>query len=456
VNGIIRMLCILVTCEMVVATAVITRWSLSPHSGPGLQPPRPDLAFLDSVTAQEIRDRQKQVTSDRADDWRSLAEIYVLYGFFNEASICCRRAAALDPEAFWTYLWWGTALSRLGITSESTEKFLAGIPYAEDSLADVSWYCIGLNLLREENPHDAENAFRTSPGYAPADYELAKLLVRSDRVFEAVPILNRLIEDHPETEKYYQLRARSARLLGNWDLSADFEDQADRATQVLSSDELTGFLEEQIGRHGLDVLIHDSRELLRSRSVAAAAARLGNVLSVEWRHDAADLLVHAELELDHPDQALRILNKTLVRSGPTPQRLVALGEVHHRQGNHDRARDLWIRASHLRLHQPAHERLSEYYERNGNEQEASRHQAFALLAAGIAAERTDHLHSAAEMLEQAVAINPLLSHGWFHLGECHRLLNESGPAEQAYRRCLMIEPYHGRARRSLDRVIASH
>ena len=454
-NRIIRMLWILVACETVVATVVVGWWYFFPHSTPRPQPPRPDLTLLDRVTAREIRDRQEQVTSDRADDWRALGEIYVLYGFFDEARICCQRAAALDPESYWTYLWWGTALSRLGATSESTEKFRAGIPYAEDALADVSWYCIGLNLLREENPHDAETAFRRVPGYAPADYELAKLLVRSDRVADAVLILNTLIRNHPETEKYYQLRARAARLLGDLNSCAHFEDKADRATQVLSSDELTGFLEEQIGRHGLDVWIQDGKNLIASRSVAAGASRLANVLDTEWRHEAADLLVSAELQLGHPDQALRILNETLLRSGSNPQRLVTLGDVYHGAGRHDRAQHFWIRATRLRLYQPAHERLSEHYKQNGNEQEAARHRALALLSAGIVAARTDQLRAAVEQLQQAVAVSPLLSHAWYHLGECRRLLDESGPAEQAYHRCLMIDPHHGRARRSLDRMKVS-
>ena len=88
-NRIIRMLWILVACETVVATVVVGWWYFFPHSTPRPQPPRPDLTLIDRVTAREIRDRQEQVTSDRADAWRALGEIYVLYGFFDEARICC-------------------------------------------------------------------------------------------------------------------------------------------------------------------------------------------------------------------------------------------------------------------------------------------------------------------------------------------------------------------------------
>jgi tetratricopeptide (TPR) repeat protein len=453
---IIRVLVILIAGEMLMASIILGWWTDSPDLPSAPDVPRPDLTFLDAVTAQEIRHRQEKATEDNADGWRSLAEIYVLYGLFAEADISARRAATLDPHDFWTYLWWGTALSRLGDTTKSTEKFRAGIPHAEGSLADVCRYCVGLNLLREENPRDAEQSFRAATGYAPADFELAKLLVRSDRTVEAVPILNKLIQSHPDTEKYYQLRSRAAHLLGDFASSADDQDRADRATQVLPSDELTGFLEEQIGRHGLDVWVQEGRDLLANGAFAAAAERLREVLKTEWRQDAADLLVHSEFQLGRAGPALQIVNRAIVRSGSTSKRLVALGDIHHSLGDDRQARHFWSRATNLHLHQPAHARLAEYYRQTGNDAEAKRHQSRALLAAGIACERRNELDSAVNLLQQAVAVNPVLPHAWYHLGECRRFLNEPESAEEAYRQCLAIDPYHGRSRRSLNRLIASH
>ncbi len=454
----IVILCAVIACELLVAIGLVGWWVASDSEASAPEPPRPNLTFLDSVTVQEIRNRQEDVTAngaDGADDWRALAEIYVLYGFFAEADICCQRAAELDPEAFWTYLWWGTALSRIGDTSASTEKFRAGIPYAEDALADVCRYCIGLNLLREENSQEAEEAFRTAEGYAPADYELAKLLVRSDRSQEAVPILDGLIASHPQTQKYHQMRSRAAQRLGDLEAANDFQNRADRATQVLPSDELTGFLEQQIGNHGLDVWIQQGKDLYASGSLDAAASRLRQVLEVEWRPEAADLLVQAELQLGHPEAALPILNEAVRRSGTTPQRLVALGDVHHRLGHESQAKDSWQWATELRLDRAAHERLAALFEQTGDEREAARHEGLAQLAAGIFAERAGQLDSAVDMLQQAVTIAPELAHAWYHLGECYRLLDQSEPADRAYRQCLTLDPYHGRAKRGLDRMLAS-
>ncbi len=454
-NRAVPILCVVVAAELVGAAALLGWWAVAPSSPPAPEPPRPEMSFLDSVTAAEIRERQEQLAADRAEDWRALAEIYVLYGFFAEADVCCRRAAALDPDSFWTYFWWGTALSRLGETQASSEQFRAAVEVADGPLADVTWYCIGLNLLREENPQDAEKAFRTAPGYAPADYELAKLLVRSDRAADAVPLLDRLIQDHPQRQKYCQLRSHAARQLGDSEAAADFLDRADFATEVLSSDELTGFLEEQIGRHGLDVWIEEGRRLFAEGAVAEAAARLRETLEVEWRQEAADLLAHAALQLGHPDEAIRVVKEAIARSSPTPERLVVLGDAYQMRHEYDHAREVWERSARLRLHPAAHERLAAHFAQRGDEQSATRHRALASLATGIAALRRHELETAEKELQQAVELAPQQAHAWYHLGECRRWLGEREAAEIAYRRCLTIDPDHGRAQRSLDRLRSS-
>ncbi len=451
----VPILCVVIAAELVGAAALLGWWGVAPSSSPAPEPPRPEMSFLDSVTAAEIRERQAQVTTDRAEDWRALAEMYVLYGFFAEADICCRRAAELDPDSFWTYFWWGTALSRLGETEASSEKFRAAVNVAEGPLVDVTWYCIGLNRLREENPHDAEQAFGTAPGYAPADYELAKLLVRSNRAAAAVPLLDRLIKDHPQRQKYYQLRARAARQRGDPDAAAEFLDRADFATEVLSSDELSGFLEEQIGRHGLDVWIEEGRGLLAEGRVAEAAARLREVLDVEWRQEAADLLAHAALRLGQPDEVIRVLNEAIARSSPTPARLVVLGDAYQMQHDYEHARQAWERSVRLRLNSSAHERLAAHFDQRGDEQASTRHRALSLLAAGIAALRRHELEAAEKNLRQAVELAPQQAHAWYHLGECRRMLGDTEAAQTAFRQCLTINPDHGRAQRSLDRLLAS-
>ncbi|MGD9853720.1 MAG: tetratricopeptide repeat protein [Planctomycetaceae bacterium] len=440
---------VLIACELVLAAALIGWWTAGSPSA--LQP---DLGFLDPVSAQAVRERQARVATGGADAWRDLGEIYVLYGLFTEAEACCRRAAALDPEAFGTYLWWGTALSRLGRTAESSDAFRAAIEHAKGSLADVCRYFIGTNLLREENPREAETAFRAAPEFPPAQYELAKLLFRSDRAAEAIPILDGLIAAHPDREKCLQLRARAARAAGDVDAADSFQERADRASEVLSSDELTGFLVDQIGRHGLDAWVQQAKDLLAAGSPEAASI-LRKVLDVEFRRDAADLLAPVELSLGRTEEAARILRDAIDREGATPKRLVMHGDAALALGNPEQARASWERAARFRIDQTVQERLARLAAQQGDQTGARQHEALALYAAGIDAERNDDLSTAQHALERAVELDPDMAHAWFHLGECRRLAGGGDAAEAAYRRCLAIDPHHGRAQRSLDRSRSS-
>lgn len=449
-NRPVAILCVVVAIELLGAVATVGWWTWS--SAPMPAPPLPDLSPLDRVTAAEIQQRQQRVTSGRAEDWRALAEIYVLYGYFAEADACCHRAAELNPNEFWTWLWWGTALSRLGKTGESSEKFRRAIPLAEGPLGDVCRYCIGLNLLREENPEEAEAVFRSAKGYAPAEYELAKLLARSGRGADAVKLLDGLIAAHPQTEKYLQLRARAARGLGDNVAAGVFQDRADRARQVLSSDELSGFLEEQIGRYGLDGWIQQGQELFAAGAVEQAAERLRNVLDAQWRTEAADLLAHIERTRGHAAEAVSLIQQAIARSGPTPARLVALGDAWQQQGDPAKAVSAWSRAARQRLDAAAHERLSRVAEQAGDGEMARHHRGLSLVAAGIAAARDQRWEAALPLLEQAVTLVPGDAHAWYHLGECRRLLGDVPAAQAAYEQCLTLNPHHGRAHRSLDRL----
>ncbi len=227
-NRVVPILCVIVACELVAASALLWWWAVNPPPVPPPEHPRPDLSVLDSVTAGEIREWQELVARDTAKDWLNLAEIYVMYGYFAEADLCCRRSIELNPKSresrFLTYYWWGAALYRLGRTEEAAATFRDAIPYAQGQEVSVCWYCIGLNMLREEKVTEAESEFRTAEDFFPADYELARILVRSGRAEEAVPILDHLIVIQPKTQKFFQLRARAAQALGDFEAVADFQE----------------------------------------------------------------------------------------------------------------------------------------------------------------------------------------------------------------------------------------
>ena len=453
-NRVVTILCAMVACELVAASALFAWLAVYPPPVPPPEPPRPDLSVLDAVTAGEIRDLQDRVQRDMAEDWHSLAKIYLMYGFFAEADLCFRRVVELNPKSFNTYFWWGTALHRLGRTTEAAQTFLAAIPLAQGLWVDICWYGIGLNLLREEKVIEAEKAFRTGGDFFPAEYELARILVRSGRAKEAVPMLDHLIAVQPETQNFYQLRARAALALGDLKAVTGFQERAERAADFLISEGITMSLNNQKPEYGLERQSQEGIDLLDSGRFAEAARSLQKVLAVEWSPNAADSLVQAELKLGHADNVIELLDEVIARYGPTPKRLVALGDAHQLKGEKEQARRSWERAARIRIDQQAHEKLAEHYNQIGNKEQSDRHRALAYHAEGLEAFRENKLESAADAIQKAVKLAPKQAHSWYYLGECHRFLDHTEPAQAAYRKCLEVNPNHGRARRSLERLAA--
>lgn len=451
-NRICLALLVLVALELAAAAF----WLGQRRESSTAPPPQPDLGILDAASAAEIVKRQELARSEnRAEHWTDLAAIYVVYGYFADADVCCRRSIELEADSFWTNFWWGAALNRLGRLPESSDRFQAAMEHAEPRQVGFCWYCIGLNRLREEKTNEAEQAFRSGTGFPPADYELAKLLVRSERVELAIPLLEKLTQDHPRAERYWQLRARAAEALAENVAAEDFRERADRSPELHSSDELTGFLEQQIEKYGLDRRIAEGHRLLRSGDPAGAADMLQGALALEWRPAAADLLVEAELALGRPDEALRFLDGAIGRFSATPGRIVAQGDAWRMKGDVKEAIRSWERAARMRLDRAAHTRLADHYSQTGDAALADRHRALAIHAEGLAAFRTDDLATAMRLFEEATQLAPRQAESWHYLGECRRFLGKPTLAIESYHRCLELAPHHGRARRSLARLTPS-
>lgn len=417
--------------------------------------PRPELGMLDSASAAEITSRQQRVeTEGTAEAWTDLASIFITYGDFPEADACCRQAEALSPGANLNNFWWAIALYRLGRVSESNEKFQVALETAKPAQAAIIRYCMGLNLLREERAAEAEDAFRQAGAMPSAQYELAKLFVRSDRAEQALPLLEKLTQNNPLSVRYWELRGNAAAAVGQFQQADDFHDRAERAPEEAESEELTSFLIDNIKKFGSRAMMEQGRAALDAGRTADAANALRRGVSLEWQAGAADLLATVEVELGHPEAAIEVESKAIARGGTTSARLTTLGDAYRLQGNQAEAVRHWEWATRLHMSGPAHARLAAHHDTLGNAAEASRHLAIAKLAEGLSAFRQDQVPQALAPIELAVQLDADYAHAWFYLGECRRFLNDPAAARAAYEHCLAITPHHGRAKQSLAKLLA--
>jgi len=446
-----RLLQASVAIEIVGAVVFAVGWLRDPAV------PDRDLAQYHPATADAIRELERTVyDSSTSDNWLSLGKAYLAFGLFPQGEYCCEQAARGDAEAFEALYWWGVALNQLGETTEAIEKFQLAITLAHnqspsDDAEPRCWYGIGRNYLREENAADAEQAFRKAADYLPARHQLIRILVRSDRAAEAIPMLDELLSRYPKESTFYQLRARAREQTGDHDGAFEDRTRVERAPDRLRSDSIIAELQMEAGGMGLyRELGHCGR--LMAEQPPQAVTCLRELLSAEWRNELAETLVEAELQVGNAQQAADLLNELMKRDGTTAERLAQLAYCHQWLGQDDVSFKLLIRSARLMHMESVHNKLSKGYLDRGETTLADKHSALASLTRGIAAFREDRVSEARSQLEHALRIDPDLPNAWYYLAECHRVRGEFDEAVDALKRCLKVHGNHGRAHSRLSRL----
>lgn len=439
----LRTLWLCVALEFVGVAVYINEWLQQPV------PPRPDLSHYHPVTSVEIRTHEQLVLDDgSANNWLELGKLYLFVGLFPEAEFCCRQAARQETSFSASY-WWGVSLNQLGETSRAIDAFGAARDATRDRDGNDAkgrcWYGIGRNYLRQEDALNAEKAFRAGIGYAPCRRQLIRILVRSKRASEALPMLDQLIARNPTENCYYQLRARARTQSGDVKGAAEDWAHVERATSHLRTDAIIEELQIEAGNVGLYREFQEATKLMLT-DPHRAVDRLQELLDADWRLELASLLVDAQLQIGNAQQAADLLEEMIKRDGASPGRLAQLARCNQMLNNHKRAFALRKRIAKIRNLESVHADLAVDYHRRNQPELARKHRALAHLTAGISRYRKNALSEARSELERAVKIDPQLANAWYYLAECQRALDLPQKAEMAYRRCLEVDEDHGRAR----------
>lgn len=413
--------------------------------------------YSDSATGREIASLPDQFLFDSAAKFRSLGQVYLAFGYFSKADACLRRAAEFEPSNAETAFAHGFCLERLGQIDEAITLLRRAAERGSARLADEAWYHVGRNLLRLEQADEAAAAFeRAGESHSPSVYQRAKLLVRSGRADEALPLLDRLASQVPNELHVMQLREQANRALGR---EIDAEDHAalERAMPGLKLDDAPGFLSAVRDRFGL---ARDVAQVNRDRQNgkhAAAAARMIELIrdGTGWTNRYPWLLQDAaalQLESQNVAAAKPLVDRLFLEQRcPTPKAWESRGEIEFAAGNVSQARDAWEHALRMRPTSDVHLRLASLDRLAGDAINERRHYALAGQLAGIELFRANKIAEAHRTLRQALAIDESLPEMWFHVGETERLLGHPGEAAAAFRRCLELNPDHPRARARLDR-----
>ena len=437
-----RRLVLLLVVELVV-TAGWIKWRLDGSHPP---PPRPDVGFLDRVTADEIRQFEAAAVGGEPADWQRLAEIYTVSGFFPEAEYSARVAVRLEPTSFNHHFWLGMIEDRLGRTDLAIESFEAALEVAPARHAPRVWHLLGRIHLRDENPVRAEEAFRNSGELVMARYELARLLVREGRADQAIPVLDALLGEYPDSYQLHYWRARAAGAVGDESTARREDDLAGRTQRPLPTDLVAERLLAEADRFGLRRRVADARRLAEAAGGLPAAIRsLEAVLEIDRRPEVIRLLARWQIEGGHPAEAGRLVSELIETEPARPLDWLLIGDGQAAAGDEPAARESWNRSIRLRPTAAAHRWLA------GNNVAGS-HAARAWFYEGIEHFRHNRIDEARMALKRSVEVDADRAPAWFYLGECDRVQERNESARKRYRRCLQLEPTHGRAIAALRRI----
>jgi tetratricopeptide (TPR) repeat protein len=422
--------------------------------------PAPPLVALytDTLTSEELLALPGRYHFETQAKWRTLAETYAAFGYFAKADACYRRLAAMhfSPESAFHH---GYCLVRLGRLDEGFAQFRQVIESHDSRFGPRAWYHLGAIHLRREQPQEALEAFeRAGDDYLPAVYQRAKYLLRSEQVAAAAPLIEQLAEALPQDVKVWHLRAQAAAADSRPHDVALARDALDQAQTMLALDDIEDFFTGIRRRFGMGRDVAAASEQRDAGKARLAAERLTRLVHPETRWDNVYLYLMqdaaaTQLQAGNLSAARELAVRQIeTEKFPTPTVWQIRGEVDFSEQKWSQTVTSWAHAERLSPNAVDHIKLATAVEHLGDSVAAKRHLALAGLYSGIDLFREGNFSEARTMFQQTISIADDFGDLWYYLGECERRSDEPRAALAAYRRCLQLNPAHGRAAARLDEL----
>ncbi len=414
-------------------------------------PPLIDSRYLEPITADDFRGLSNNCRT--AGQWAKLGEAYLASGFFPEAEACYREAVALDPNDANLAYRYGFAVERLGMAEEANVVYERAVELGNSHPSDC-WYNIGRNDLRLGRQGPAREAFERATDLPASRFEIAKLDFRDGRTAEAEAMARHLADEYPSAIPPLALLYRIARVRGEDKVAEGYADQfflrKKRLPTPFESD-AEGVMEvvQQIGQNRV---LQNGFRLNQERRPAEAEKALRVALAADWQPQIADQLALSVFMLGRPAETVDILADAVTRAGPEPFILWRLGQAYLNNGQAPKARDAWQRSARLmtgHAGQGLWLDMSNLAEKEGDQVRAKTYRARSLLSAGLEQYDKGRFDAADKLLKEAVGLDPRLDWGWYYLGETASAMHQPAAAAEAYKKCLSVNPDHGRAIRAL-------
>jgi len=425
--------------------------------------PHVNYGMVDPLTAEDIKRAERQLDAGNAQHWSELADVYRLFGYYPQAEYCYAQVDLLAPTSEDHLYFWAICCERMGSLTEANQLYDRAISINSDYLL-FCWLHIGMNYLRLEEIESAEKALRRARRIPEAKMLLSRLLIRTGRANQALPLLDELSQQFPEAHDVDLMKSYAASEQGDRRVARRLQELALRHANTIPTGsgpesiawiDADGAVQSHLDHYGWRRRLAEARTLDRDGQTDEAIRIVEEVLESRWSPTGVVLLADLYRRSDRPQTAVELLDDAVKRVGATPQILERLADAHAVAGQAKDALDLWETAAQWQPTPELHRKLAQMYAQAGDVSLAKRHRGLQEFRSGVDALQRNRLDEGHLALDQAVAMVPDHVSAWFYLAETCRFLDRQGQAEHAYRKCLELNPDHGRALRGLGYLSAN-
>lgn len=230
---VLRSLVVLLIIESVVCGYLVTNKYFR------VVPAVPQFHMDDPLVSRILEKLAKKTHTGTDRDWQHLAEALIGHGFYNYAEFNYQQALKRNPDNVESLFGLAFCLDKTGRMEQSTEQYRQFLKTEQrkpenQKLRFYAMYAIGKNYLRMEKTTEAEQEFRKNIVFVPAAYQLAKLLIRADRAEEAIPIIEKNLEEIPFSLEFHYLNYLAMQKLSRPDDSKAAAEMIEKSAYLVS------------------------------------------------------------------------------------------------------------------------------------------------------------------------------------------------------------------------------
>jgi len=414
---------------------------------------------LERGNRDAIRALEAKLDPRSQSDWVNLGQIYTTYALMPEAEYCFQRAVALGSLSLEQQFKYGICLSRRG-KLEKAIAVLLPVSKSNNELAVHANLQIGFDYLRLNKRDEARAALNNARTDGIAKLSLARILIREDRVTEAIEVLDGLIQTNPNSMRAHQMRSWAFEILGDEQEARISYDLSMHTSGMVMIHPLSrSWDEETVGRMGAAQHLTASSVALQQheydRAIKEGELAL-ELIAPLWRPGYGIQMIQSHMANENPTEALAYLAKWLVHDGESAQLWELAGDAFLARGDAGQAEAAWLRGAQVRASRSvtanaeACRKLADLYATQGKTDLAVLYTGWHQFESGRLQWRDNHIREAIVLFTQASVQLPDEDRVWFYLAEAHRAMNDRAAAREAYQKCLAIDENHGRARVGLE------